>query len=120
MSQLAAAATNDASAAEHALTALTAIQTSSAEASSSSGVVGSLQAGWTAGSKVLRNSGTFDGSDPRGQMFSTRLVAILTSYLKGRCLHLVRSGNDKRDEFHLYGKNSIESISQVQEQEAWP
>ena len=143
MSQLAAAATNAASAAEHALTAL---QTAGGASSSSSsaGVAGTLQAGLTAASKVLRNPDTFDGSDPHGfltwkfvftswltfaepkykaflekveeldhmpamsaytedeQMFSTRLFAILTSYLKGRCLHLVRSGMEQRNGFALW------------------
>ena len=36
------------------------------------------------------------------QQFSSRLFAILTSYLKGRCLHLVRSGLEQRDGFHLW------------------
>ena len=35
------------------------------------------------------------------QMFSTRLFAILTNDLKGRCLHLVRSGMDQRNVFAL-------------------
>ena len=143
MSQLAAAATNAASAAEHALTALQAAGGASSS-SSSSGVAGTLQAGLTAASKVLRNPDTFDGSDPHGfltwkfvftswltfaepkykaflqkveelehmpamsaytedeQMFSTRLFAILTSYLKGRCLRLVRSGMEQRNGFALW------------------
>ena len=143
MSQLAAAATNAASAAERALTAMQAAGGASSS-SSSSGVAGTLQAGLTAASKVLRNPDTFDGSDPHGfltwkfvftswltfaepkykaflqkveelehmpamsaytedeQMFSTRLFAILTSYLKGRCLHLVRSGMEQRNGFALW------------------
>ena len=36
------------------------------------------------------------------QQFSSRLFAILTSYLKGRCLQLVRSGLEQRDGFHLW------------------
>ena len=35
------------------------------------------------------------------QQYSSRLFAILTSYLKGRCLQLVRSGLEQRDGFHL-------------------
>ena len=62
MSQLPVAATNAASAAEHALTAMQAASSSS----SAGGVAGALQSGLTAASKVLRNPDPFDGSDPHG------------------------------------------------------
>ena len=34
------------------------------------------------------------------QQFSSRWFAILTSYLKGKCLHLLRSGLEQRDGFN--------------------
>ena len=42
------------------------------------------------------------GYSEEEQQFSSKLFAILTSYLRGRCLHLVRSGMHVRDGFRLW------------------